>query len=279
MALSLGPQVYVGSHRLLNQIGMGRHCMVWDAMIDSKSERRALKIMIKEDKDQAALMKHEFNIAKDLQHPNVIRFFEYNLFQNHPYVAMEYFPSINLKQLLQQKGVEGISPRLANILEQAALGLAYIHDKGVIHRDIKPDNYLINDKGVVKLIDFAIAEQKKGFFGRLFGGSKQISGTRSYMSPEQIRGEALDERSDIYSFGCMAYELATAKFPFTGSNTNELLNKHLKSTAPPMEQHNKNVTPGFSALMKKMLAKKPSDRPANMNAVAIELKASGVVKS
>ncbi len=137
--------------------------MVWDAMIDSKSERRALKILIKEDKDQAALMKHEFNIAKDLQHPNVIRFFEYNLYQNQPYVAMEYFPSINLKQLLQQKGVEGISPRLANILEQAALGLAYIHGKGVIHRDIKPDNYLINDKGMVKLIDFAIAEQKKGF--------------------------------------------------------------------------------------------------------------------
>jgi serine/threonine protein kinase len=117
--------------------------------------------------------------------------------------------------------------------------------RGLIHCDIKPDNYLINEAGNIKLIDFAIAEQKKGFFGRLLSGKKSsIAGTRSYMSPEQIRGEALDHRADIYSFGCLAYELATGKLPFTGSTTNELLNKHLSSKVPPLETHNKNVTPG-----------------------------------
>lgn len=280
MALNLSAQMYLGSHRLLNPIGSGKLCAVWDAIVDSKSERRALKILLKLDKDQVALMKREYQLAKDLNHPNVIRFYEYGVHQEHPFVAMEYFPSINLKQLLQQKGVEGISPKLSSILQQSALGLGYFHDQGLIHCDIKPDNYLINEAGVIKLIDFAIAEQKKGFFGRLLSGKKSaIAGTRSYMSPEQIRGGALDQRADIYSFGCMAFELATGKLPFTGSTTNELLNKHLNSKIPPLEMHNKNVTPGFSNLVKRMLAKKPEERPQSMTEIATEMRNAGVVKT
>ncbi len=133
---------------------------------------------------------------------------------------------------------------------------------------------------MIKLIDFAIAEQKKGFFGRLLSGKKSsIAGTRSYMSPEQIRGGSLDQRADIYSFGCMAYELVTGKLPFTGATTNELLNKHLSSKIPPIETHNKNVTPGFSALVKKMLAKKPEERPQSMSEVTSELRNVGVMKN
>ncbi len=280
MALNLSSQMYLGSHRLLNPIGSGKLCAVWDAIVDSKSERRALKILLKLDKHQIALMKREFQLAKELNHPNVIRMYEYGLFQEHPFVAMEYFPSINLKQLLQQKGVEGVAPKLAAILQQAALGLGYIHDAGLIHCDIKPDNYLINEAGNIKLIDFAIAELKKGFLGKLLSGKKSsIAGTRSYMSPEQIRGESLDFHSDIYSFGCLAYEMATGKLPFTGSTTNELLNKHLSAKIPPLETHNKNVTPGFSSLVKKMLAKKPADRPASMTEVATEMRNGGVVKN
>ncbi|MGC4003244.1 MAG: serine/threonine-protein kinase [Pirellulales bacterium] len=279
MAINLTSQAYVGSHRLLNQIGTGRHCDVWDAMIDSKSERRAVKVLAKVDAEQIAMMKKEFAVTKDLEHPNVIRIYEYGLQNEHPFVSMEYFPSMNLKQALQQAGVEGLAPKLASILQQAALGLAAFHTHGYVHRDIKPDNYLINDAGKVKLIDFAIAVPIKGFFGKLLSGkTKQISGTRSYMSPEQIRGESLDQRADIYSFGCMAFEMATGKTPFTGTNTNELLNKHLRSPSPPMETYNKNVAPAFSALMKRMLAKKPADRPNTMTDVAAELKA-GVLKS
>ncbi len=129
MALNLSAQMYLGSHRLLNPIGSGKLCAVWDAIVDSKSERRALKILLKLDKNQIALMKREYQLAKDLNHPNVIRFYEYGLHQEHPFVAMEYFPSINLKQLLQQKGVEGIAPKLPSILQQCALGLGYFHDQ------------------------------------------------------------------------------------------------------------------------------------------------------
>ncbi|MDX1963834.1 MAG: serine/threonine-protein kinase [Pirellulales bacterium] len=272
-------QAYLGSHRLLNAIGSGRHCAVWDAMVDAKGERRAIKILLKLEREQIQLMRHEFAVAQGLDHPNVIHIYEFNIHQETPYLAMEYFPSINLKQYLLQYKVEKLQPQLNSILVQAALGLGYFHDRGWVHRDIKPDNYLISEDIRIKLIDFALAEKKKSFFSGLLGGrGRAIQGTRSYMSPEQIRGEGLDQRSDIYSYACTAYELVTGRLPFTGSNTNELLNKHLKSTPPPLEMHNKLVTPGFSALMKKMLSKKPSDRPANLSEVAAEIKAHGVVK-
>jgi serine/threonine protein kinase len=278
--LNLTPQMYVGSHRLLKEIGVGRHCFVWDAMVDSRGERRAVKVLVKPDKEQMAMMRHEYEVGRNMKHANVVQIFEYSTFQETCYLAMEYFPSINIKQKMLQKQDDKLLPLVPSILQQAALGLAYFHDHGWIHRDIKPDNYLINEQGKVKLIDYALAVRKTGLLGRLFGGSgKNIQGTRSYMSPEQIRGAAIDNRSDIYSFACFAFELTTGRLPFTGSTTNELLNKHLRSAPPPMEAHNKNVTSGFSQLVKKMLAKNPKERPPTMSEVATELKTHGVFKS
>ena len=251
MALNLSAQMYLGSHRLLNPIGSGKLCAVWDAIVDSKSERRALKILLKLDKNQIALMKREYQLAKDLNHPNVIRFYEYGLHQEHPFVAMEYFPSINLKQLLQQKGVEGIAPKLAaHLAAMRRSALGYFHDQGLIHCDIKPDNYLINEAGVIKLIDFAIAETKKGFFGRL------ALGTRNHPSPARAatcrRNRFAAARStSAPTFTALAawhMNWSTGKLPFTGSTTNELLNKHLSSKIPPIEITQQKRDPGVLGL-------------------------------
>ncbi len=119
-------------------------------------------------------------------------------------------------------------------------------------------------QGEVKLIDFALAVKKKGGLARLFSTKSKIQGTRSYMSPEQIRGQTLDQRADLYSFGCMVYELLGGKPPFTGSTTNELLNKHLRSAIPPLQGSNRNVSDEFAALAKSMLAKDPDQRPDSM---------------
>ncbi len=194
-----------------------------------------------------------------------------------PFLAMEYFPSVNLKEVLRQRP-EAIKPLIPKIIERAAMALAHVHDRGWVHRDIKPDNFLVNEQGEVKLIDFALAERKKGGFARLLGGRGRIAGTRSYMSPEQIRGLSLDERSDLYSFACMVFEMLGGRPPFTGQTTDELLNKHLRNPVPSVEAQNKNVMTEFSNLLKKSLAKDKEDRPQSMVEFLREMQATRVYR-
>lgn len=132
--------------------------------------------------------------------------------------------------------------------------------------------------GEVKLIDFALAVKKKGGLARLFAGKTKVQGTRSYMSPEQIRGLPLDPRADIYSFGCMIHELLGGKPPYTGTSTNDLLNKHLRSPIPPLQAANRNVRDEFAQLVRRTLAKKPEDRPESMAEFLREMRTMEVFK-
>jgi eukaryotic-like serine/threonine-protein kinase len=271
---------YLGSYRLLNLVGTGRHCEVWDAMHDALAERRACKVILpqyRNDKEQLALFRQEFAAAKDMHHRNVIRVFEFTLDADMGFIAMEYFPSVNLKQLILQDR-EALEPRMPKIIERAAMGLGHVHEKGWVHRDIKPDNFLISADNEVKLIDFALAEKKRTGLARLFSMKSKIQGTRSYMSPEQIRGQALDERADIYSFGCTMFEALAGRPPYTGSSTNDLLNKHLRNQPPSLEALNRNVTTEFSNLIKRTLAKEKKERPQSMTDFLRELISIRVLK-
>ncbi len=254
--------------------------MVCDAINDSTGERAALKVLEGDaagSRVEIAFLKHEFEVGKPLEHPHVIRIYNLGRDKGVYYLAMELFSSPNLKQRILQ-GIESLAPLTATWLRHAAEGLAYFHSHGWIHRDIKPDNFLVNDQGDVKLIDFALAAKRKGALARLFGGRGKIQGTRSYMSPEQIRGQALDARADVYSFGCMVHELLTGKPPYTGTSTNDLLTKHLRSPIPPVTAANRNVSEEFSALVRAMLAKKPEDRPQSMDDVLSEIRVRPVFK-
>jgi serine/threonine protein kinase len=170
------------------------------------------------------------------------------------------------------QGIDRIAHLLPTIILQATEALAYFNEQRWIHRDIKPDNFLVDDDGQVKLIDFALARRKRGALGRLFGQRSKIQGTRSYMSPEQIRKWALDERSDLYSLGCTLYHLIAGNPPFTGANTHELLKKHLRAPVPRLEAANSNVTPAFSNLIKRTMSKKAADRPKSARALWAQLR-------
>ena len=173
---------------------------------------------------------------------------------------MELFKTPNLKQQIHD-GAERLHCRLEAILCEAALALEYMHKQGWIHRDIKPDNYLVNEENEVRLIDFTFARKIKKGISKLFGNKAPVQGTYSYMSPEQIRGKEVDERADIYSFGCMVYELMSGKLPFTATNSTELLNKHLKASPQPIGMLQKNIQPDFANLVHRMLAKDPERSP------------------
>lgn len=278
----MSPQDYVGSYRLINLIRAGKTCEVWDVANDVKGERLAIKLLAGDaahNREEVGYLKHEYQVAHGLDHPNLIKVYAFGRERGNCYLAMELFPAPNLKQLIVQ-GIEALAPIAADILRQSAAGLAYLHSQGWVHRDVKPDNFLVNrETSEVKLIDFALAQRQKKGLARLLAGRSKIQGTRSYMSPEQIRGQALDERADIYSFGCMTYELLGGKPPYTGVSTNDLLTKHLRAPVPPIQASNRNVTDEFSNLMRLMLAKKAEERPQSMDDVLSQMNVIKVFKT
>src|SRR5690606_8721002 len=186
---------YVGPYRLLNLIRSSRTAQIWEVIHDSHRKKYALKRLFLGDqqtREEVALLKHEFEVGRYLHHERIIEFFEFTQHRGEVYVVMELFPAPNIKQVLQSGGAEALAARATGIAQQSVDSLAYLSSQGWVHRDVKPDNFLIDDEGNLKLIDFALAQKKKTGLARLFAGRSKVQGTPSYMSPEQIRGQLVD---------------------------------------------------------------------------------------
>jgi serine/threonine-protein kinase len=154
------------------------------------------------------------------------------------------------------------------ILRQVAEALDFMHSLGIIHKDIKPENVLLNARSEVRLIDFSLAQSK---MDRLLQLGRRVEGTPLYMAPEQIQGRKCDARSDIYSFGVMMYELLTKRPPFLSTTQEGILEKHMKEAPRPMQEHVKTISSELNAVVLKMLAKRREDRFQNMTSVILEL--------
>ncbi|MEX0687382.1 MAG: serine/threonine-protein kinase [Pirellulales bacterium] len=269
----------LGSLTLVQQLGLGKHCQVWEATTKA-GDRVAVKVIVPEmasDAGQRKLLEHELKVATSLAHPTVIRIDRLSEEGGLPHLVMELFPHPNLKKQIQA-GVGQLVPRLQRIVTELGLALDHAHARGWVHRDVKPENVLAAPDGQVKLIDLAIAARASGMLGRLLGGKTPPQGSPSYMSPEQIRGQALDARSDIYSYGCVIFELLACRPPYTSSDTNDLLNKHVSAAVPAVDTVNRNATADATKLLRQMLAKKPADRPSSMQEVLGRLRAIRLVE-
>ena len=255
---------FYGPYRLTRLIRAGSTAEVWEAIEEHEQKRYALKILkgsIAKDKNEVARLKHEVNVGKDLQNsPRIIKILDYRVANERPFLVLELFSELNMKQALR-RGPDSLAFMLHKIIEQAGEGLYYMHTRGWIHLDIKPDNFLVSREGECKLIDFTITEKKKSGLGKMFHRRSFAQGTRSYMAPEQIRRKVCDERTDIYSFGCLLFELATGKPPYTGDTPNDFLNKNLNESIPSSIAYNNTFTKEFADLIKRMMAKKPSSIP------------------
>ena len=260
-------QNFIGPFQLLKTIRSGTSTDVFEALRGGSNKRIALKVLrekFHKDKEEIRQLKHEANIGTDLNHPNVIKIHEFYNEQNAMLISMELFHAPNMKIVMREKP-ELIAPNVAPIIRQAAKGLQHLHDKGWVHCDVKPDNYLMDDECTVKLIDFSIAvKMKQGMLGSLLGGRpKHIQGTRSYMAPEQIRRKTPDARTDIYGLGCVVFELMAGRTPYSGTSPDDLLNKHLTASLPSLEAYS-GASRDMANLVKKMIAKKPENRFESM---------------
>lgn len=271
---------FLGPYRLARLIRMGTSCQVWEAIETDTGDRYALKVLrpdFREDKAEVAFLKNEFEIAKLLNHPNVIKMYDLVLTGTAPFLVLELFSELNMKQALR-RGPDSIAYMLDKVIAQIIEGLYYMHSQGFVHCDIKPDNFLVSRDGDVKVIDFTISQRIRKGLGKLFGGSKKIQGTRSYMSPEQIRGKVLDPRSDVYALGCVLFEAVTGKPPYTGESPNDLLNKHISAPIPSPLVANENVTSEFAAVVRSTMAKNPDERPETMWELLKTIRATKIFK-
>lgn len=259
----------LGPLTLGRQIGLGRHCQVWEALDATSGKRVAVKVATPEvanDAQQRQLMRHELDVSRRLDHPGVIRIERFSTVGGLPHLVMELFPHGNLKKQIAA-GTEQVAPRVQRIVTELAWTLDHMHSRGWVHRDLKPENILVSPAGDVKLIDLGIAGRKAGFLKRLLPFKSRAQGSPSYIAPEQIRGMPIDPRSDIYSLGCVIFEMLAGKAPFTASSREDLLNKHLFATPPGIESFNPSVAPAVSRLLLELLAKRPADRPQSMREV------------
>lgn len=272
---------FLGPYRLARLIRMGSSCQVWEAIETDTGDRYALKVLredFRANKQEVGFLKSEFDIARSMNHPNIIKMHDLVLTGTTPFLVLELFSELNIKQALR-RGPESIAYMLDKVIEQSTEALYYMHSQGYVHCDLKPDNFLVSRDGEVKLIDFTISQKIKKGLAKLFSGkSKAVQGTRSYMSPEQIRGKQLDQRSDIYSFGCVLFELVTGKLPYTASTPNDLLNKHISAPIPSPLVANDNVTTEFAAVIRKMMAKNPDERPESMWDMLKTMRATKIFK-
>jgi serine/threonine protein kinase len=273
----------IGGYSLKNLLMTGQNSQVWEVVELTSQRHFAMKLLLPEkaDGEPLRLLLHEANVGLKMQHPNVIRIVSVSKNPKQPFFVMEFFPSGSLKLRIVRKQFDWIKERATGIFKQAATGLAYMNASGWVHRDIKPDNILVNSAGEVRLIDFAIAAriEKPSFLARLFRRKGRVQGTRTYMSPEQIRGQPLDGRSDIYAFGASAYEIVTGRPPFRGASNQDLLAKHILEKPITPQAHNPDVTDEFAALILRMLAKKREDRPRDFHEVLMKLKGMKIYKS
>jgi serine/threonine protein kinase len=277
----------IGGYRLLKCMMTGQSSQVWEVVEVSSHRHFAMKLLLPEkakENAQRRLLMHEASVGKELTHPNVIRIAAIGNETEHCYYVMEFFPAGSLKIRLNLKQFDFIKERCHSILKQAAIAMAYITASGWVHRDVKPDNMLVNSAGELRIIDFALAQriQSDSALSRMMRrikGKAQVMGTKSYMSPEQIRGLALDGRADIYSFGASCFELSTHRPPFRGATSQELLQKHILEKPPSPQFFNPDVTDEFAKLVLQMLAKKPDERPQTFHDVLKVLNTIRIFKS
>jgi serine/threonine protein kinase len=271
-----GKGLHLGNYAILDKIGQGGMGTVLKA--EHKRMRRVVALKVigpKSSSSQSAARRfhREVEAAAKLIHPNIVTAFDADEADGTNFLVMEFVDGADLSTLVKLDGPLPVETAV-NCVLQAARGLEYAHSKGVVHRDIKPRNLLLDRDGTVKILDMGLArvETSSGADQTDLTGSGQIMGTIDYMAPEQaVNPKDADERADVYSLGITLWYLLTGRIVYRGQTILEKLVAHREQPVPSLAEACPSVSAELDAVFRKMLAKKPQQRYQNMTALIADL--------
>jgi Tol biopolymer transport system component len=278
--MNLAPGTKLGPYEIVSLLGAGGMGEVYRAR-DSRLKREvAIKVLpqaLSLDADRLRRFEQEALATAALNHPNILAVFDIGTYEGAPYVVSELLEGETLRERL--RGGSIAMRKTLDYALQIAHGLAAAHEKGIIHRDLKPENLFITKDGRVKILDFGLAkltQREPGGRTALATATQAteagvVMGTAGYMSPEQVRGVAVDPRSDIFSFGAILYEMLSGKRAFHGDTTADTMSAILREDPPDFNETNRNVSPALERIVQHCLEKNPESRFHSASDIAFDL--------
>jgi hypothetical protein len=261
----------IGNYTISRKLGEGGMALIYEAHDAQSGQLVALKMQAATnvDAEDVRRFQREAQVLQTLAHPNIIRLFAAGNEQGHPYVAVELIDGGSIEKALQQRGCFAINEAL-EAMSAILDGLAHAHARGLIHRDIKPANVLLRTDGTPVVADFDLARPANPSRHARITADGERLGTPAYMAPEQIRGDELDARTDLYACGVMLFELLTGKLPFDG-DIHHIIAGHLQQAPPKLRTLLPQASADLELLVEQMMAKDRLDRPASADLARLAL--------
>ncbi len=266
-------EVLADRYELEELVGSGGMSSVFrahDRLLDRKVALKVLHQQFSDDDEYVERFRREARSVASLSHPNIVTVIDRGEHNGRQFIVFEYVEGENLKRLIQRRGQAPVATAL-ELGMQIAQGLSFAHQQGLVHRDVKPQNVLLNGDGRAKVTDFGIARSLDVQHGMTQTGT--VLGTSDYIAPEQAQGQRVDEHTDVYSLGVVLYELLTSEVPFPGENFVAVAMRHINEPPPPVRDKRPDVPPRVEAAIERAMAKDPEDRFASMAEFCAELEA------
>jgi eukaryotic-like serine/threonine-protein kinase len=266
-------EVVADRYELEELVGTGGMSSVFKARDRLLERPVALKILHEHylsDPDYVERFRREARAVAQLAHPNIVTVIDRGEQDGRQFIVFEYVDGENLKQVVSREGPMPVREAVELAL-QVAKALGYAHDRGIVHRDVKPQNVILNEDGRAKVTDFGIA-RSLDVDGVTQTGA--VLGTSDYIAPEQAQGQQVDEKTDVYSLGVVLYELLTGELPFRGEGFVAVAMQHVNEPPPNVLDRRGDVPPRLGLVIERAMAKRPEDRHASMNELVADLEAS-----
>ena len=260
--MSAGNQTYGGRYAVIERVGVGGMAEVYRARDELLGREVAVKVLserLSTDRSFVERFRREAQAAANLNHPNIVSLYDYGSDGATNFIVMEYIDGRSLGEVISQEAPL-LPERAAEIAADVAKALERAHNAGLVHRDIKPNNIMMTSTGQTKVTDFGIVRALGGETEQQMTQTGMVIGTAAYLSPEQAQGNPVDARSDVYSLGCVLYEMLTGATPFPGDTALAVAYKHVRETAEPPSAANPDVPEDLDAITMKALAKNPDNR-------------------